>query len=191
MDSALGCPAPGVIKGLAGVGKAPGVHQRITGATIEATQCRCRGVQHCDVGDAADIQHSQNAIRSAKKCLVKRWHKRGALSASGYVAAAKIGHHIHATQLCQQCRIVELQGVAGSIKFLRTVAHRLPMGANSAHRFGRYTAFLQQRMHLPSVDVNQGIGGQGSVVQFVVAWGIECTARAYRPKRCNSLVHVR
>ena len=56
---AAGGPAPILVKGLACMALAPGIHQGIAGAAIPAAYRRWlvgRG-QHTDIGNAADIEH--------------------------------------------------------------------------------------------------------------------------------------
>ena len=66
-----------------------------------------------------------------------------------------------------------MQGVAGAVKFLRAVAHRLAMGAYGGHVAGLQLAACQQIGHHCGIDPHQCIGRQGGAVQFVVTGGIE------------------
>ena len=127
---------------------APSVHQRIAGAAVKSQDVVGVGTQDRHIGDATDIQHGRGLPGLGKKCLVKRRYQRCALPAGRDVAAAKVGHHVNARQLCQQCRLVQLQGVACAIKFLGPVSHGLAVRAYCADIGLRLLALRQQGLDL-------------------------------------------
>ena len=105
---------------------------------------------------------------------MKQRDQRRALPARGDVAAAEIRHHVDAGQLSQQGRIVQLQGVPGTVEALRPVTDCLPVRADGGHCAGPLAGLRQQHAHHTGIDPHQSVGGECRAMQFVVPARIEC-----------------
>ncbi len=113
-----------------------------------------------------------------------KWrHQRSTLTTCCNIAAAEVGHHGDAAQLCQQGRVVELQGVTRAVKLLWPVAHGLAMSAYGFDRRRSNTALRQQGRNLVCVQAHQTIGGQCGAVQFVICGGVQ--GQQFGPQSCG------
>ena len=95
------------------------------------------------------------------------------MATGGQVAAAKVGHYRDTAALCQQGGLVELQGVAYAVKGLRLVAYGLAVCANRLNLRGRHARTGKQLPDDLGVQADQGIGGEGSAMEFVQSRAIE------------------
>ncbi len=144
--------------------RCPQVHQAVAGAAIES-RCRPAWREIGQVGDAADVEDDAVRAGSPKERVVKGGHQWGTLAPGGDVAAAEIGDNGDARPLRKQCRVVELQRVAG----FGGMAHRLPMTADGAYR-GRGQAGLgEQCVYGLRIRFGEAVGQQGRPMQFVMS----------------------
>src|SRR5450830_262682 len=94
--------APGV-KGLPQMLLAPGINQGVAGATVKAQYVVSElRTQYCEIGNAAQIEHSNGFTTTAKYRLVKQRHQRCTLATGSDITAAEIGHHVDTGKLGQQ-----------------------------------------------------------------------------------------
>ena len=171
---ALCRPSPFTVKSLAGVPCTPIIHECIAGAAVPTLNLTI-GVEHAEVGDAANVQHGDTGAGLAKHALVKGRYQGRALAACGQIAAAKVSDYIDARQLGQQRRVDELQRVANgglmasciAIELQRAVTHGLAMGANGRHLFRLHASGMQKILDHLCVMPGNRIASQSAAVQFV------------------------
>src|SRR5487761_2080174 len=118
----------------------PQIEQNIARSGVKARD-RATRWQVAQVGDAADIDDDAMLRIGAEYGGVKGWNQRRTLAARSDVAAAEIRNHADAGEFGQQCRIADLQGVAG----VGAVANGLAVTAAGAYRRGRDARLTQQR----------------------------------------------
>src|SRR5690348_15540784 len=98
---AAGGPLAIAIEVVAALPVNPGIQQDVPRAAVK-TRDRLAGFDQAEVTEPADVQHRAVTGLLFKQGFVKGWNQWGALSASGYVAAAEIADHGDAGQLGEQ-----------------------------------------------------------------------------------------
>jgi len=142
------------------------VHEGVARAAVPAAHIPC-GCQHAQIGNATDVEDGYGGVGSTENPMVKRWNQRSALAAGCQIACAEVRHHIDATELGQQSRIVQLQGVARAVVQEWLVTHGLAVGANRGDAGGRCACIGQQLCHDGRIGAGQAVGCQRSLVQLV------------------------
>ena len=153
---------------------APKIQQGIAGAAVKALHSAASR-QQADVADAADVEHRPRLGSIGPQGSMKGRNQRRALAAGSHVSVAEIGNHIHAGELGQQRRVVQLQCVAGA-KSLRLVPYSLAVSAygndvlamNALNRGN-----LQQTLNHTCIDTGQLVGCQCGAVKFIGAGAVE------------------
>src|SRR6185312_13622782 len=146
--------------GLAALLQAPGIQERVGRPRVETAHLAV-GVQHGDVGDAAQVQYYAALPGHSEHGGVERRHQRRALPTGSQVGAAEIGGHVDAAAFGDERGIANLHGE-------RFIAQRL-MAYGLAVRADRaYVLWIDPR--LPQ----QGQGGVGEATANGMVQPAEC-----------------
>ena len=140
-DLARRCPGPIAVEGLAGVLLAPGIHQRIARAAVEAgDRAGMGGGQDAEIGDATDVQCRHRLVGAAKHGLVESGYQRRTLAAGCHIAAAEVADDGDICQFGEKGRVADLNGKASG----GFMANRLAMAANRPNVLRPEVLLIQQ-----------------------------------------------
>jgi hypothetical protein len=119
----------------------PRVEEDVTRSRVEACRRSLAG-KVGEIGYAADIGDDAVPARVPEHSRMKRWYKRGALSARGDIAASEIGDHSDAGALGKPRRVAELQAVPGP----GPMTHCLPVTTDGGYGLRGDFVFLEQAL---------------------------------------------
>ncbi|GFF07908.1 hypothetical protein SM139_2995 [Stenotrophomonas maltophilia] len=134
---------------------APGIHQRIGRAGIEATY-RTFARNQGQVGDTAQIEHGAVFVGRAQHGQVEGRHQWRTMAPGRHVAAAEVGDRGDPGQLGDAVAVAQLHGEGGVGQ--RPVTHGLPMRADRTHLAAVHASLGQQLVGGPGeADRDPGV----------------------------------
>ena len=153
---ATGSPGAVAIKALLQVFGDPFVHQRTGGAGVE-TDHRI-ALQHAEVGNAAQVQHSACFAGVGKQGLVESGRQRCAFAAQRQILAPKVGHHRDSGTGRNDVGVADLQADAAIWRMPDVLA----VAADDLYLAGLQAGRCDQRLRRRGKDLGD------RVVQFAV-----------------------
>ena len=159
-------PGPVRVVGAGNVFAAPGVQKNIARTAVKADDLAVAAArrQERDIGDAADVNDRAGDF-AHEDLTVECGHKRSPFAAGGDIAAAEIAYDVKARQLCDECRVVELQCPA----LFGTMSNRLAVNADGGNVLSADVGHVEQLIDAIYVELAQFDGSDSHAINFIIA----------------------
>ena len=149
-------PGPVRVVGAGNVFAAPGVQKNIARTAVKADDLAVAAARRQE-RDMGNFAHENLTVESG--------HKRSTFAAGSDVTAAEIAYDVKARQLCDECRVVELQCPA----LFGTMSNRLAVNADGGHVLSADVGYVEQLIDAIYVELTQFDGSDSHAINFIVA----------------------